>query len=353
MNPGNCVSSRAEMPSRAAAISILLPVRNAAETLPNAIESTLSQTFQDWEMILVDDGSADESRKITQRYRQRDKRIHLIQNPEAGIVKALQAGCAASSAPLIARMDADDVMHPERLHKQVEFLERHPEIGLVACLVNYGGNRTAQAGYAEHVDWINSLVTPEEIYLRRFVESPAAHPSVMFRTQLLKEHGGYQSGDFPEDYELWLRWMNAGVRFGKVEAQLLTWNDPPSRLSRVNPRYSVEAFYGTKCRYLALWLQRKIVGRRSVWLWGAGRITRKRFAALEQHGVRIEGFIDIDLGKIGKQRDGRPVLPPEKMPPAREAFILAGVGTRGARTLIQAELNANNRVEGQDYLLAA
>lgn len=67
------------------------------------------------------------------------------------------------------------------------------------------------------------------VALRRFVESPVAHPSVMFRRDLLAQHGGYAAGDFAEDYELWLRWMDAGVRFGKVNAELLVWNDPPAR----------------------------------------------------------------------------------------------------------------------------
>src|SRR6185436_16591977 len=104
-------------------------------------------------------------------------------------------------------------------------------IGLVGCLVEFGGDRSASEGYALHVDWINALTTPDEIALNRFVESPLAHPSVMFRRELVEKHGGYRAGDFPEDYELWLRWMEAGARMGKVPRVLLTWQDGPGRLS--------------------------------------------------------------------------------------------------------------------------
>jgi hypothetical protein len=86
--------------------------------------------------------------------------------------------------------------------------------------------------------------------LRCFVEASVAHPSVMFRRELLEKYGGYRDGPFPQDYELWLRWLEAGVRFGKVDAELLTWNDPPQRLWRTDTRYSVEAFYAIMCRHL-------------------------------------------------------------------------------------------------------
>ena len=102
--------------------------------------------------------------------------------------------------------------------------------------------------------WTNGLLTHEEIALARFVESPLAHPSVMFRRSLVERWGGYAEGAFPEDYELWLRWLDAGVRMEKLADPLLIWNDSPTRLSRRDPRYAAEAFYRVKARYLARWL---------------------------------------------------------------------------------------------------
>jgi hypothetical protein len=250
-------------------------------------------------------------------------------------------------------MDADDWMVPERLRLQQEFLASHPDIGVVSSFVRYGGDVSAQAGYAAHVDWINSLLAPEAIALRRFVESPMAHPSVMFRRELLEQHGGYAAGDFPEDYELWLRWMDGGVRFGKVNAELLIWNDPPGRLSRVAHRYRADAFYRIRCEYLARWLKRHLASSRELWLWGAGRITRQRFRILETAGFPFAGFIDIDAKKLGRMRDGRSVVGPDQLPAPDRAFILGGVSNRGAREWIAGELNRRGRIEGEDYLLAA
>jgi glycosyltransferase involved in cell wall biosynthesis len=311
------------------------------------------QTFTDWEFLVVDDGSKDETARILASVAHAHSRIRVLSQSASGIAEALKLGCAAARGEFIARMDADDWIPPERLARQLEFFECHPRLGVVSCRVRHGGDQKTQAGYAAHVAWINSLLTPADIDLRRFVESPVAHPSVIFRRALLHEHGGYESGDFPEDYELWLRWMDAGVQFGKVDAELLIWNDSPSRLSRIDQRYRPDAFYRTKCRYLARWLKRQVEPSREIWLWGAGRITRRRFQALETEGISVPGFIDVDPKKLGRLRDGRPVVGPRNLPSRDRAFILTGVASRGARELITSELNRLGRTEGRDYLLVA
>lgn len=334
-------------------ISVVMPVRDAPGTLSDALASIRSQVFTDWELVAVDDGSQDETSAMLAAAARCDGRVRVLSQPAMGIAEALRRGCAAARGEFIARMDADDVMMPERLGRQLEFAERNPHLGVVSCRVRFGGNMESQAGYAAHVAWSNSLMEPCEIALRRFVEAPVAHPTVMFRRALMSAHGGYAAGDFPEDYELWLRWMDAGVRFGKVDAELLVWNDAPIRLSRTDERYRIEAFYRVKCEYLARWLKREIGASREIWLWGAGRVTRRRFRYLESEGIRLAGFIDIDAKKTGRLRDGRAVVEPGKLPSRARAFILAGVSARGARERIAAHLEAHDCSEGRDYLLAA
>jgi len=334
-------------------VSVVLPVRNGAATLPTVLANLRAQTRPDWELVAVDDGSTDDTAALLRAAAQGEPRITVRTQPPRGIVAALQHGCAAARGRFIARLDADDEMTPDRLARQAEFLAAHPAIGLATCRVGYGGDPSAQAGYAAHVAWLNSLLTPDQMALRRFVEAPVAHPSVMFRRELLARHGGYAEGDFPEDYELWLRWLEAGVRFGKVDAELVRWNDPPHRLSRTAPRYRPEAFYRLKCEYLARWLRAHVAPERAVWLWGAGRVTRQRFRLLEAAGTRLHGFVDVDRKKWGRQRDGRPVVGPDHLPSRGAAFIVAGVGTRGARDLIATALEQRGWREGADFLLAA
>jgi glycosyltransferase involved in cell wall biosynthesis len=306
--------------------------------------------------LVIDDGSSDDTREIANQAAREDCRVKVIARAREGIVAALNAGLAAARGEFIARMDADDESYPERFAEQVAFLRaaENRDVGLVGCLVEFGGNRAASEGYALHVDWINSLVTPQEIALNRFVESPLAHPSVMFRREIVTTSGAYRAGDFPEDYELWLRWLDAGVRVAKVPRVLLRWNDPPERMSRLDPRYSPEAFFRMKAEWIARELSRSAQGRQ-VFVWGAGRPTRKRAAHLVAHGARIAGYVDVDAKKITRAIGGTGalVIGPGELPPPGSLFVLGYVSSRGARELIRSELRGRGYAEGRDFLMCA
>lgn len=334
-------------------VSILLPVRNAAATLPAALDSLLAQTLADLEVVAVDDGSADSTAEVLADYARRDPRVRPLLLPHAGIAAALGAALAAARGGLLARMDADDLAHPQRLERQARALAEDPGLGLVACRVEFGGCRESCAGYARYVDWTNTLLTPEQISLNRFVESPLAHPSVMFRAAVVREHGGYRSGDFPEDYELWLRWLDAGVRMRKLPETLLTWTDSPGRLSRVDARYDAGAFYAAKAGYLARWLARRNPRHPDVVVAGAGRTTRKRAELLTAHGVRIVAYLDVDPRKVGHTVTGRPVLHRDRVPGPGECFVLSCVASHGAREDIAAFLEALGFVLGESWLPVA
>jgi glycosyltransferase involved in cell wall biosynthesis len=251
----------------------------------------------------------------------------------------------------IARMDADDEMHPERLQQQKNFLDQNPEIGVVSSLVKFGGDRETKQGYALHVDWINSLITHDDIYLNRFVESPVCNPSVMFRRELTKTHGAAVHGDFPEDYEMWLRWMEGGVLFGKVAEELHVWNDPPQRITRNDDRYSNEAFEKAKRPYLIAAIL-KLQRSRPIYVCGAGRVTRQRSDLLLAAGIQISGYIDVDPSKVGKLYNGIPVHGIDKIKCADDLFVISSVGNRGARESIRRMLLDRNFTEGNDFLLA-
>jgi glycosyltransferase involved in cell wall biosynthesis len=336
----------------APAVSVVMPVRNAARTVAAAIASIRAQTFPDWELLVVDDGSTDESPAIAIAAASTDTRIRALHSPGSGIVAALQGGLAAARGRFIARMDADDESLPKRLAVQVELMEAQPDLGVVGCRVRFGGDAEASRGYALHVAWSNTLITPAEIALNRFIEAPLAHPSVIFQRDLLASCGGYRDGAFPEDYELWLRWHEVGVRFAKTPEELLVWHDPPARLSRTGARYAPAAFYAVKAEYLAREIAGSIRGR-AVWIWGAGRLTRVRAELLCRHGVEIHGYIDIDRKKWGRVLGGRRVIGPEEIPTPCDALVLGYVGKRGARELIRRHLTAQDYREGIDFWMAA
>ncbi|MEX1012027.1 MAG: glycosyltransferase [Balneolaceae bacterium] len=334
-------------------ISVLMPVYNDGATVEKAIQSILSQTHENFELLLVDDGSGEETSGLLQKIESRDSRVRLFHREHSGIVGALNYGLNRARGQLIARMDADDWSWPERLELQCGLLGERPDIGLASSMVEFGGNRRSQAGYAAYVDWTNQLLSPEQIALNRFVESPIAHPTVMFRRELAAQYGGYREGDFPEDYELWLRWMDRGVQMAKVPEVLLRWNDPTDRLSRTDSRYSFQAFYEIKAKWLAEWLARHNPCHPDVVIWGAGRTTRKRAALLEKYGVQITAWVDIDPNKIGHKVGGCPVLSPEELPEPGSAFVVGYVGRRGAREEIRSDLEKRGYRFGQNALSAA
>ena len=335
------------------AVSIVIPVYNAAATLGSCLGSVMEQDFRDFEVVLIDDGSTDDSAAIIRESQKSDSRIKLYRTSHRGIVPALNYGIRMAEAPLIARMDGDDTLPENRISAQKGHLDQHPDTGLVSGHVAFSGDRQRNRGYALYVDWINTLNTHELISLYRFVESPLAHPSVMFRKELVHAYGGYLDGPFPEDYELWLRWLERGVRMEKVDATVLYWNDHPQRLSRVHHRYSFLNFYKIKTPYLADWLKANNPFHPNVTVWGSGRTTRKRAAMLETSGVHIEAYIDIDPKKIGKYIAGKPVLSPDDIKTNDRRFVVSYVGSRNARLLIASELEAKGFINGRDFIFAA
>jgi glycosyltransferase involved in cell wall biosynthesis len=327
-------------------VSVVMPVYNAEGTVFQALESLRRQTFQPLEIIVVNDGSTDGTLEILRE--QPD--IRLLNHSHRGIVPALNNGLAAACGDYIARMDSDDLCHPERIEKQAAFLDAFQDLGIVGCKVKFGGNRKKQAGYAAYVDWINKLIEPDDIALNRFIESPFAHPSVMFRRRLFEQFGAYRDGSFPEDYELWLRWIANGVKAGKVDEELVTWNDRPDRLSRTDPRYTIDAFYATKAAYLFQWLEKNNPHHPDIIVWGAGRVTRKRVDILAGYGLRITHYVDI---KTRQLNCGTPMLQPLEIPDPATCFILPMVGSRGAREQIRAVLQQRGFTEGVNCIFAA
>lgn len=329
-------------------ISVLLPFHNTAPTLDAAITSIAAQTFTDWELLLIDNASSDESNAITQRWVAKDDRIRLIEEPNAGIAHALNTGLAQAQGRYIARMDADDISHPERFAKQVKHMDTHPEIGVLGTRTTFATSVEKSSGMRWFTEWQNAILTPHEHYVKRFVDAPLAHPTVIFRRELVEQHGHYNTGPLPEDHELWLRWMDAGVRFEKLPEELLTWNDHAQRLSRTHANYSVDAFFTTKAKWLAKWLKPKLNGR-PVIIAGTSGMCRERARLLEADGIAIAAFTDVKPRIV----PGYPFIGHGELPASGEAFIISFISQRGTGDRIAEFLISRGLMEGSDFVLAA
>ena len=205
-------------------VTVLLPVWNGAslpltaggeEPLRVAIRSLARQEpapdapVPSFEVLAVDDGSTDGTAALLDVLAAEHPCLRVLHRPHEGLPGALNAGLAAARGALVARMDADDVCHPQRLALQAAWMAAHPGTGLLATRVHFGGDRETARGFAHFVDWQNGLLDHEAISRNRFRDTPVSHPSVMFRRELPRLHGGYADGFFAEDWELWLRWLAA------------------------------------------------------------------------------------------------------------------------------------------------
>ncbi len=187
--------------SRAARVSVLLPVRDGEPWLAEALRSVCDQTFEDFEVIVVDDGSRDGTGELLRAWP--DPRLRVLRNePGQGLVPSLNRALEASSAELVARMDADDRCRPGRLAAQVAFLDAHPDVGVVGGAVQHVDAAGAPLGPP-----VTSLpVRPAHIAWLLWWHNVVNHPTVLARRALLAALGGYRAASFPaEDYDLWLR----------------------------------------------------------------------------------------------------------------------------------------------------
>jgi cellulose synthase/poly-beta-1,6-N-acetylglucosamine synthase-like glycosyltransferase len=334
----------------APAISVLLPARDAQDTLERAARSILAQSLSDLELVLVDDGSQDDTPRLLGRLAQEDCRVTVVRTYGLGLVGALNLGLEACRAPLLARMDADDEAHPRRLEAQARALAQTPLLWGVGTQVElFREDRPPSPNMQLYIRWLNSLVEPARLHQERFIESPLCHPSVMLRREVLERVGGWREGPFPEDYELWLRLLEHGPKLAVVPEVLLRWRDHDRRLTRTDPRYAPSAFSALKATYLA----RGPLSARPAVVWGAGPSGLAMFRRLKAAGVTVKALLEVSARKIGQRIEGVPVLAPDAVDQRGDAHLVVAVGAKGAREEIRAFLSARGLTEGPDYTCAA
>lgn len=336
-------------------VSVLMPAFEAGATVDAAVRSILEGTFEDLELICVDDGSTDDTPARLAALAAQDPRVRVVRRPHQGLVAALNHGLGLCRAPLVARMDADDLCAPERLARQVARIDAEPDLALVSCRVRIrarderGAEVPAAGGMQRYEAWLNGIRAPEAIAAARFVESPIAHPTVLARREVFA--GGYRDGDLPEDYDLWLRRLGEGARFAKCEEALVTWFDGRARATHTDPRYRPEAFRALKLEHLRAGPLRD---RDEVVVWGTGPVGKGWLRELPGVGVRVPIAVDLDPRKVGQRIHGARVVHPEALVEAREGrVVLVAVGVAGAREEIRGWLEARGAHEGRDFWCVA
>ena len=341
-------------------VSILLPVRDAAPWLAEALESIEAQTFSDFEVVAVDDGSTDGSGEILLRHARRDSRIVVVTGDrhEQGVVGALNTGLARVRGALVARMDADDRSDPRRLAVQIEAIRANSSLAAATCRVVPFPESALGDGMRRYFEWQNGLLRPEDLRRDRFVESPLMASSLMVRTQVLAEElGGWADTGWAEDWDLLLRLWESGHRIVRVPETLHGWRIHEAQATQTHPRYSEDRFLAARAHFLAREL-RRVAGNRTVRILGAGPVGKRLARALAEEDFDVDGFIDVDPKKIGGRISG----PTRKWPvdsmdalfaEKPRPYAVSAVGLAGGRQRVRALLEEKGWTEGEDFVVAA
>jgi glycosyltransferase involved in cell wall biosynthesis len=330
-------------------VSILLPALNAEATLPACLRSIERQSLRDWECVIVDDGSTDGTGPLLHEVARRDPRFRLSSGPHRGLVAALNTGLAACRADLVARMDADDLMHRRRLELQVAALTTRPDRTAVGCHIRMFPRASVGAGYREYEAWLGGIDSAEAVRREAFIECPVVHPTLVLRRSRLVSLG-YRDLGWPEDYDLVLRLLTAGDEIGVVPRRLLSWRHRTDRLSLSSPNYDTDRFTACKARFLA---DSFLSDSPRYILWGYGGTGRALRRALEATGHRPSYIIEVHRGRLGNRIHGAPVVPPSALPDLPRHPLLVSVAGRGPRSHIRRTLAAMGFTESRDYICTA
>lgn len=207
-------------------VSIIMPCYNCKQYLNEAIESVIQQTYQNWELIIIDDGSEYHCQNIINRFQ--DRRIKLIQNStNRGIVYSLRRGIREAKGEYIARFDADDIMMPKRIMAQVSFLQKHPEYSMVGSNHYWSIENDYPIGYTIYPE------TPEEINFYRYFQNPFSHPTTMIRAKVLEKLNYETKYKYCEDYALWME-ICKNMKTYNIQDGLIIYRTHKENISRKN-----------------------------------------------------------------------------------------------------------------------
>jgi glycosyltransferase involved in cell wall biosynthesis len=237
-------------------VSVVMPVYNGAKYLQDSIDSILNQTFKDFEFIIVNDGSIDETPAILNEYQLKDNRVKVIHLQEnAGVANARNLGVSAAVGKWIAVQDSDDISLPNRLERQLQFVETHKETIAVGSLIKcipgrYSDNKDYHEYLKSTEKWSNALFTREQIKGNRFISTPVVNGSVLFLKEIFERVGGYNNNyRIGEDFDLWIKMLNYGP-IDKIPEVLYHYRVDADSLCHENDMKTCSYLMRIACRHI-------------------------------------------------------------------------------------------------------
>ncbi len=334
-------------------ISVILPFYNASQHLSDAIRSLISQTFTNFELILINDGSEDNSLSIAESFAAEDDRIKIINQRNQGMATSLNRGIENATSDIIARMDGDDLCHKNRLSEQYKLIKSMPPNSFVSSLVQPFSESQISEGTIRYFDWLNSKISHKQIIEGLFKESPIIHPSALFTKEAFYGAGKYLEYNGPEDYDLWLKMAQNNTTFAKVTKILLNYRIHSNNLSRNDmTHYGLDAFRKRQHQFLIKKIQKNFFSKKEGFIiCGAGKEGKKLCTSLIKNNIEVLNFIDIDPQKVGKTYKSIKILSINSIIKNRNVLYLAPAGSWKTEAQLLTFFKSKSMLPIDDFLI--
>ncbi|MEE1963334.1 glycosyltransferase [Allomuricauda taeanensis] len=285
-------------------VSIIIPFKDTAHFLPDCLDSILAQTYENWEVLAVNDHSSDLGFRLLSTYAQTDSRIKVFHNEGNGIIPALRTGYAKSSGGFVTRMDSDDIMKPNRLRVMVESLLEQGKGHVAVGQVRYFSDRGISNGYDRYEKWLNQLTATGKNYSEIYKECVIPSPCWMVHRTDFERCGAFRPDRYPEDYDLTFRFYGQGLKVIPCTHELHLWRDYDTRTSRTHEHYAQNYFLDIKLHYF---LQLDHGMDQPLIVWGAGFKGKAIARGLQKKGLDFMWLCD-NPKKIGKRIYGKELV---------------------------------------------
>ena len=306
-------------------ISIVMPVKNAAPFIKECIDSILAQTHQDWELIAVNDHSTDDSPIIIQAFSEQDDRIQLFNNTGKGIIDALSLAYEKTSGQFISRMDADDIMKPNKLQCLLDTIQKNAN-SIATGKVEYFSESGLGEGFFKYQDWLNKMIEVNDHYKHVYMECVLPSPNWLMGRRTLEALGGFKTLNYPEDYDLCFKAYQKKIPIVGSTETLHLWRDHLARASRNDPNYADNSFFEIKVKYFLLCDYQEEL---PLHLWGAGTKGKKIAQLLIKNGIKFSWYTN-NPNKIGHNIYGQTLLLDEDMSEKGKAQLIIAISDKKA-----------------------
>ncbi|OEJ98740.1 glycosyl transferase family 2 [Flavivirga aquatica] len=331
---------------QASLISILIPFKNTEAFIAECLESILKQTYINWELLIVDDSSTDNSYKIVKQFAAKDNRIKLLKNSGNGIIDALQLAFKHTNGEFITRMDSDDIMRRNKLETLVNNLLKYGKQHVAVGLVHYFSDDGVKDGYKSYEVWLNNLTKTGSNYSEIYKECVIPSPCWMIHKSDLIACDAFKPNRYPEDYDLAFRFYKHNFKCIPCDTILHNWRDYSSRTSRTHVHYAENHFIDLKLHYFITLNFNK---SKTLVVWGAGNKGKTIAKTLIEKNINFEWICD-NPNKIGRDIYGKILKPFNSLKEIKNPQSIITVANKNSQQEIRDYMNTLDFRPINDYV---